>query len=98
MTAAGSLTCTATHRVVHRILGDTTAERTKTTMTSAAGFAEDHVFVFGITDLADRRETVLVDAPDFARRQTELRITFIARHQSRATARRTNHLTAFARS
>src|ERR1700739_4179883 len=45
-----------------------------------------------VSDLADRRVTVLIDPANFARRQTDLSITRVTRHQSRRAARRTNHL------
>src|SRR5262249_33156746 len=63
-----------------------------------ARFAEDHIFVLGVTNLTDRRETVLIHTANFAGRQTQLRIAFVARHQRRTTTSGTDHLTATARS
>ena len=80
MATARGLTCTTTHRVIDRVLRNTTAQRTNTAMTRTTGFTEDHIFVFGVTDLTDGRETVLIHTANFAGRQTKLGITFIARH------------------
>ena len=50
--------------------------------------------MLGIADLADGCVAILVDLADLARGQSDLRVTFIARHQRRRAARRTNHLSA----
>jgi len=53
--------------------------------------------VLRVADLADGRITISIHLADFTRRQTNLRVTFVARHQRRRAARRTHHLAATTR-
>ena len=56
-------------------------------MTGTARLAKNDVFMLRIADLANRRIAFFVHLADFTRRQADLRITFVARHQSRRAAR-----------
>jgi hypothetical protein len=80
--------------MVNRVTGHAAGDATDTTMAGTASLAENDVFVFRVADLADGGVALFVDAANFAGGQTNLRKAFIARHQGRRTARRTDHLTA----
>ena len=80
--------------MVDGITGNTTINRPNAAMTGATRFAEDYVFVLGVADLTDRRVAIFIDAPNFARRKADLRVTFIARHQSSSATGCSDHLPA----
>src|SRR5580765_8261541 len=97
-TASGfRFTCAATVRVVDRIAGNTTVNRTDTAMTRATRFAQNHVFMLGITDLTDGRVAIFINATDFAGRKADLRVALVTRHQSGSTAGSADHLSAATR-
>src|SRR5271165_3235359 len=54
MAPTGSLALAATVRVVDRVHGHAAIVRTATQPAAAAGFAERHIFVLHVSDLADR--------------------------------------------
>ena len=60
------------------------------------GLAQNHIFVLRIANLADGRVALRIEFADLTRRQAQLRVTLVARHQRRRAARRTDHLPAMA--
>src|SRR5262249_31640432 len=96
-TAAGfRFTCTTAVRMVDRIARDTTVNRANATMTRTSRFAEDDIFVLRVADLTDGRVAIFVDATDFARRKADLRVAFVARHQSGSASSGPDHLSTTA--
>src|SRR5437588_6239584 len=96
VTATRSFACATTHRMIDGVFRNCTAERTNATVPPASGFAENYILVLRVPDLANGRIAVFVDSADFARRQADLGIAFIARHESRRAPCGTNHLRATA--
>src|SRR5580765_8942205 len=66
--SAGRLAFAAAERMVDRVHADAAVVRTKAEPAAAAGLADRDVLVIEIADLADRRETLVVDLPQLARR------------------------------
>src|SRR5436190_15153707 len=95
MTAARSFAGATTHWMVYGVFRDAAAQGANTAMAGPPGFPENHVFVLGVPHLANRSQAILIYPPDFARRQTQLRIAFITGHQCGKTARRSHHLRPF---
>src|SRR5256885_10759210 len=94
-TAAGlGFARAAAVRMVHRITGNTTVNRPDAAMAGAPGFAEDHVFVLGIANLANSGVAIFVDAADFHGGKANLRIAFVTGHQSRSATGSKDHLIA----
>ena len=58
------------------------------------GLAQNHILVLRVADLANGRVAIFIHLADFARRQPDLRVTLVARHQRGRAARRTHHLAA----
>ena len=71
--------------------------RTPPLPTSPSRFAARHVHVIDVADLANRRVTVLVNAPDLARRQFHQRVTAFAVVQCRLLACAPRNLAAASR-
>src|SRR5438045_3343200 len=72
VTATGSFACPATHRMIHGVFRNCSAERTNSTMSSASGFAQNYVLVFCIPDLPDGGVSVLVDPANLPGQQPDL--------------------------
>src|SRR5258706_15588127 len=83
--------------MVNRVARYATVDWPDAAMPRTTGFAQYYVFVLGIADLADGGVTILIDAPDFARWQADLRVTFVPGHQRRCPASGAHHLGATAR-
>src|SRR5829696_1272042 len=94
MTAARCLAGTATHRVINRIFRHGPAQRANAAMPGPAGFSENDVFMLGVAHLPDCRVTAVMDAANFARRQTHLRVAFVTRHQRSGGPGGADHLRA----
>src|SRR5204863_9563876 len=94
MTAARGLAFAAAERVIDRIHRDAAVMRTLAEVARASGFAVRHVLVLEIADLSDRRVAAHVHLAHLARGKTERRPVTFARHELRAGAGRTNHLSA----
>src|SRR5256885_16786075 len=93
-TAAFALALTAAIRMIDRVARHAARDRTNAAMTRTAGFAKNHILVLDIADLPDGGRTILVDAANLTGGQTNLRVTFVPRHQRRRRARHANHLPA----
>src|SRR5215471_4056252 len=74
MTATRGLAFTTTERMVDRVHRDAAVVRTDPEPTAATRFAERHVFVIEIADLADRRVALDEDLANLARRHLHLRV------------------------
>src|SRR5882724_1025106 len=94
-TATGfGFACATAVRVINRIAGDTAVDRPDAAMAGTSCLAENDVFVLRISDLANSRVAILVDAPDFTGRKANLGIAFVAGHKSRSATCRSDHLSA----
>src|SRR6059036_1514954 len=82
--------------VVDRIARDAAVDGADAPMTRTARLAENDVLVFEVADLADGRQAVFVDPPNFPRGQTNLRVTSVARHERRGRTGAADHLAAAA--
>src|SRR5262249_33725657 len=67
MPSAGRLAFTAAERMVDGVHCDAAVVRTNAEPAAPAGLADRDVLVIEIADLADRREALDVDLPQFAR-------------------------------
>ena len=74
MPAAGRLAFAAAERVIDRVHRDAAHVRPLAQPAAAAGLADRHVLVVDVADLADGREALDVDQPDFARRHLHRRV------------------------
>src|SRR5688572_9358496 len=88
----GGLALATTVRVVDRVHGDTTHGRADALPALAAGLAPVDVRLLGVTDLADGRAAARVDVADLARRQAELRVGAVLRHEANGGAGGAGHL------
>src|SRR6476620_1190242 len=73
--AAGSLAFAAAMRVVHRVHRYAAYVRANALPTRSTSFTERNILVLNIADLAHCRATLDGNAPHFARRHTQLRIS-----------------------
>ena len=96
MTTATRATLAAAHRVVDGVHGDATLVRALAEPAIAAGLAERDVLVVEVRDLADGRAAVEVDLADLRRRQANLGVLAVLRHQRRGSAGGANELAALA--
>src|SRR5438477_5727107 len=82
--------------MVDRILRHGPAERADATVPRTPCLAKDDVLVIGVANLADGGVTVFVDQADFTGRQTDLRVSFVARHERGRPPGSADHLGASA--
>src|SRR6266496_6305031 len=82
--------------LVDGVAGNAAVDGADAAVAGTAGFAENDVFVFGITDLADGGVTILVNATDFTGGKANLRITLVAGHEGSSAAGAADHLCAAA--
>src|SRR5450432_210381 len=94
MPPAGRSAFAAAHRVVDRVHGDAAVVRPATEPARAPGLAERNVGVVRVRHLTDGRVAVEVDHADLARRQADLRVVAVFRHERRRGARRADELAA----
>src|SRR6185295_12584044 len=95
--AAGCFTLAAAVRMINRIHRDAAHLWPAPLPSRASGLAQRNIAVLDVTDLSDRRVAIYVDPPDLAARQSKLRPIAFFRHELSRSARRANHLRAFAR-
>src|SRR5262245_64960891 len=81
VTAARGLALATTHRVVDGVHRHAAHARRATEPAAAPGLAERHVLVLEVADLADDGAAVDVELAHLARRQPELRVLALFRHQ-----------------
>src|SRR5262249_22010107 len=93
-TAAFRFTLTATHRVIDRVHHHAAHVRASPLPTRTTRFTAGNVHVIDVSDLADRRETILVNPTHFARRHLHQRETAFQVVQNRLLARAARNLTA----
>ena len=92
MPATRGLAGATTHRVIYRILGNPTAERTNATVARTPCFTEDYILMLDVADLTNSRVTVLVNPADLTRGEADLRVAVVHRHDDRRTAGTSHHL------
>jgi len=73
-------------RMVTRVHDRTANGRPEAHVSRSTGFTNFDIFMVDITNLAKRRHTIQVDAADFTRRHTNLRVVLGLRHQLRPGA------------
>src|SRR5688500_11016413 len=96
MTAARGLAFTTAQRVIHRVHGHAAHVRALAEPAAAAGFTNRHVLVIDVADLADRREAVLVDLANLARRHLDRDVIAFLGDDLHAGAGAARHLAALA--
>src|SRR5208283_4835233 len=97
MTSAGGLAFTAATRMVHRVHRNAAIMRTLPYPTRASRLAPGDVFVVGVPDLSNRRQTVERYFARLARRQFDQAVVAFFGDQLRRTTGRAHHLRAFTR-
>src|SRR3954471_20152287 len=90
----GGLALTTTMRVVDRVHGDTADGRALALPPHAARLAPVDVAVLGVAHLADGRAAADVDVADLARRQAELGVRPVLRHELHTRTGRAGDLRA----
>src|ERR1043166_6940379 len=78
--------------MIDRVTRNAAVNWPNTNMARTTGFSQYHVFVLGISDLADGCIAVFVDFSDLARRQPDLSIPLVARHEGGGAAGGADHL------
>src|ERR1017187_7448072 len=74
--AAGlRLACATTVRVVNRVARHAATDAANAAMPRTTRLAEKHIFVLRVADLADGRVAIPIHPADFARGQTQLRVS-----------------------
>ena len=96
VTATRGLAFTAAERVIDRVHRDAAHVRALAQPAAAAGLADRHVLVIDVADLADRREAVLVDLANLARRHLDRDVVAFLGHDLHAGAGAARHLPALA--
>src|SRR6266508_6589797 len=96
VTAAGRLSFTAPHRVVHRVHRHAAHVRAEPQPAVSSRFPDRDVLVFEVPHLADRRVALDVDLADFARGQAHLRVSPLLGHELRGRAGGAHELAAAA--
>ena len=91
MAPARGLAFAAAHRVVHRVHGDAPDAGRTAPPAVPPGLPEGHVLVIQVAHLSDHRPAVDVELAHLARRQPQLRVVPVPRHQLAVGARRTRH-------
>src|SRR5262245_47312800 len=91
MPPAGGLAFAAAHRVVDRVHRHAPDARQAPQPAGAPGLAERDVLVIQVAHLPDHRAAVDVKAPHRTRRQPELRVVAVLRHELAERARRARH-------
>ena len=92
MSASRSFASPSAHGMVHRVFRYPATQRPDATMAIAPRFPEHDIFVLGISDLPDRRQTIFVNPTDFSRGQSNLSVAFVSGHQRGSPTRTANHL------
>ena len=78
-----TLALTTAHRVIDRVHCHTTDMRTPTQPTTSSRLAARNIHMFNVSDLADRRVRVFLNAPNLAGRHPHKRVTPFAVAQNR---------------
>src|SRR5207249_379325 len=92
--AALRFSLAAAHRVIDRVHSHTADMRTPALPTRASGLAARHVHVIDVANLADRRETTVVNAANLTGRQFHQRVTGLPITQGRLLTRAARDLPA----
>src|SRR6185436_3849048 len=95
--AAGGFTFAAAVRMINRIHRDAAHLWPASLPSRASGLAQRNIAVLDVTDLSYGRVAIYVDAANLTARQSKLRPVAFLGHKLRRSARRANHLRAFAR-
>jgi hypothetical protein len=69
--------------VIHRVPDHASAHRAFAKPNRSASFTKNNVFPLRIANLTNRRQAFFVNSANFTRRQSDLSVTSISRHQSR---------------